>query len=80
MGNAMSDDRFAGWRKSSYSGDGNSCVELASARPGGHHPERALVGVRDSQLNSRTGANDCSPVLEFGASVWREFLNRIKLG
>jgi len=76
----MSDDRFAGWRKSSYSGDGNSCVELASARPGGHHPERPLVGVRDSQLNSRTGANDCSPVLEFGASAWQEFLNRIKLG
>jgi hypothetical protein len=74
MGNAMSDDRFAGWRKSSHSGDGNSCVELASARPGGHHPERPLVGVRDSQ------ANDCSPVLEFGASAWQEFLNRIKLG
>ena len=70
----MSDDRFAGWRKSSYSGDGNSCVELASARAGTHHPERSLVGVRDSH------ANDCSPVLEFSASAWREFLNRIKLG
>ena len=70
----MSDDRFVGWRKSSYSGDGNSCVELASARPAGHHPERSLVGVRDSQ------ANDCSPVLEFSAGAWREFLNRIKLG
>jgi len=81
----MSDDRFVGWRKSSYSGDGNSCVELASARPSGHrsgghhpdrshHPDRPLIGVRDSQ------ANDCSPVLEFSASAWREFLNRIKLG
>ena len=76
----MSDDRFAGWRKSSYSGDGNSCVELASARPswpdsdGPHHPARPLIGVRDSQ------ANDCSPILEFSASAWREFLNRIKLG
>jgi hypothetical protein len=71
----MSDDKFAGWRKSSHSGDGNSCVELASARrPGGHHPERPLIGVRDSQ------ANDCSPILEFGAGVWQEFLNRIKLG
>ena len=70
----MSDDRFVGWRKSSYSGDGNSCVELASARSGGHHPERSLVGVRDSQ------ANDCSPVLEFSPGAWREFLNRIKLG
>jgi len=70
----MSNDRFAGWRKSSHSGDGNSCVELASARPGGRHPERPLIGVRDSQ------ANDCSPVLEFSVSAWREFLNRIKLG
>ncbi len=66
----MSDDKFSGWRKSSHSGDGNSCVELASAR----HPERPLIGVRDSQ------ANDCSPVLEFSVSAWQEFLNRIKLG
>jgi Domain of unknown function (DUF397) len=89
----MSDDKFSGWRKSSYSGDGNSCVELAAtglagypaglghharpdyhAGPGSHHPERPLIGVRDSQ------ANDCSPVLEFSFSAWQEFLNRIKLG
>ncbi|MGH3257062.1 MAG: DUF397 domain-containing protein [Streptosporangiaceae bacterium] len=70
----MSDDRFSGWRKSSYSGDGNSCVELGSARPGGSHSSRAAIGVRDSQ------ANDCSPVLEFSASAWQEFLNRLKLG
>jgi hypothetical protein len=70
----MSDDRFAGWRKSSYSGDGNSCVELAATRPGGSHSSRPLIGVRDSQ------ANDCSPVLAFSAGAWREFLNRIKLG
>ena len=70
----MSDDKFAGWRKSSHSGDGNSCVELASTRRGGRHPEHPLVGVRDSQ------ANDCSPVLEFSARAWQEFLNRIKLG
>ena len=74
----MSDDRFVGWRKSSYSGDGNSCVELASAITGRAHPgypnPHRLIGVRDSQ------ANDCSPVLEFSATAWREFLNRIKLG
>jgi len=83
----MSEDKFAGWRKSSYSGDGNSCVELAAtgpggsrpgghaaSRPGGHAASRPRIGVRDSQ------ANDCSPVLEFGVGAWQEFLNRIKLG
>jgi uncharacterized protein DUF397 len=65
----MSDDKFVGWRKSSHSGDGNSCVELASARPA----TRSLVGVRDSQ------AIDSTPVLEFSVSAWQEFLNRIKL-
>jgi hypothetical protein len=60
----MSDDKFAGWRKSSYSGDGNSCVELASARDGAG----SVVGVRDTKAN----------VLEFSASAWQEFLSRIR--
>jgi Domain of unknown function (DUF397) len=67
----MSDDRFSGWRKSSHSGDGNSCVELADTGPGGGHPS---IGVRDSQANGR------GPVLEFSVSAWQEFLNHIKLG
>jgi hypothetical protein len=64
----MSDDKFAGWRKSSHSGDGNSCVELASARDGA----ASVVGVRDTKANGR------GPVLEFSANTWREFLTRIK--
>lgn len=64
----MSDDKFAGWRKSSYSGDGNSCVELASARDGAD----SVVGVRDTKANGR------GPVLEFRPSTWREFLTRIR--
>ena len=70
----MSDDKFAGWRKSSHSGDGNSCVELAATRLGGAQVARPLIGVRDSK------ANDCGPVLEFSVSAWQEFLNHIKLG
>jgi hypothetical protein len=61
-------DKFAGWRKSSYSGDGNSCVELAS----GHRAARPVIGVRDTKRNGR------GPILEFSASAWRDFLGRIK--
>jgi hypothetical protein len=68
----MSDDKFAGWRKSSYSGDGNSCVEVAVTRPSARDAAGAVVGVRDTKRNGR------GPVLEFGASAWREFLSRIR--
>jgi hypothetical protein len=67
----MSDDRFAGWRKSSYSGDGNSCVELA-VRPSARDGAGPVVGVRDTRANAR------GPILEFSPRAWREFLNRIK--
>jgi hypothetical protein len=64
----MSNDKFSGWRTSSYSGDGNSCVELASARDGA----APVVGVRDTKANGR------GPVLEFRPNAWQEFLNRIR--
>ena len=67
----MSDDKFAGWRTSSYSGDGNSCVEVASASDGAGSAGSA-VGVRDTKANGR------GPVLEFSPSAWREFLTRIR--
>lgn len=65
----MSYDKFTGWRTSSYSGDGNSCVELAATRP---ESRPAGVGVRDTKRNGR------GPVLEFSAQAWREFLGRVK--
>jgi hypothetical protein len=68
----VSDEKFAGWRKSSYSGDGNSCVELAVSRPSARHGAGPVVGVRDTTRNGR------GPILEFSASAWQEFLNRIR--
>jgi len=68
----MSDTTFAGWRKSSYSGDGNSCVELAVSRPGSRDGAGPVVGVRDTKANGR------GPVLEFSPNAWREFLSRLK--
>jgi len=68
----MNDDKFADWRKSSYSGDGNSCVELAVTRPPARDGAGPVVGVRDTKRNGR-GA-----VLEFSASAWQEFLSRIR--
>ena len=69
----MSDESFAGWRKSSYSGDGNSCVEVAVTRhESGQADHHALIGVRDTKRNGR------GPILEFSAVAWREFLGPIK--
>ncbi len=64
-------DVFAGWRKSSYSGDGNSCIELGSARPQSGHAGPA-IGVRDSKRDG------LGPILRFSTTAWREFLIQIK--
>jgi hypothetical protein len=68
----MNDNDFAAWRKSSYSGDGNSCVELAVTRPSARDGAGPVVGVRDTKANGR------GPILEFSPRAWREFLIRIK--
>ena len=68
----MNDNTFADWRKSSYSGDGNSCVELAVSRPAARHGAGPVVGVRDTKADGR------GPILEFTASAWQEFLGRIR--
>lgn len=64
----MSDATFGGWRTSSHSGDGNSCVEVAAA-PAAPGPQ---IGVRDSKRHG------LGPVLEFSAAAWQEFLSRVK--
>jgi hypothetical protein len=51
------------WRKSTYSGAGNQCVEVASGA--------SRVLVRDSK-NPNAGA------LAFGGQAWREFMTRVR--
>jgi hypothetical protein len=60
-------EHYVGWRKSSYSGTGNNCVE--AGRAGGRR-----VGVRD------TAAGHAGPVLEFEVSAWAALLAEIREG
>jgi len=55
------------WRKSSYSGGGNNCVEVAT--PGG----TPAIAVRDSK-------NPDGGHLTFGAEAWTAFVSDIKHG
>jgi len=61
----MEGSDVASWRKASYSGNnGGNCVEAGSA-PG-------AVLVRDTKQDRH------GPVLQFSASAWRAFADRIK--
>jgi hypothetical protein len=53
------------WRKSSYSGGGNNCVEVA--------PGAVSCAVRDSK-------NPDGAQLTFGADAWQAFITDIKRG
>ncbi len=63
----MNHGKYAGWHKSSYSGNANSCVEIGHAADG-------AVGVRDTKQHGR------GPVLEFSAAEWQAFLARLRDG
>ncbi|MFJ8434318.1 DUF397 domain-containing protein [Kitasatospora sp. NPDC094019] len=52
------------WRKSSYSGQGGECVEIAD-----HHP--GLVPVRHSK-------DPAGPALLFPPDAWRAFVIAVK--
>ena len=63
----MNDLTRAAWRKSSFSGSGNACVEVADLDGGGGR------AVRDSK--DPTGAH-----LRFGAFEWAAFTTGVKSG
>ncbi|WP_327116534.1 DUF397 domain-containing protein [Nocardia sp. NBC_01730] len=54
----------AEWRKSTYSGNGGNCVEIAFFDGG-------QVGVRDSK-------NPTGPALKFTPSEWSAFLSGVR--
>jgi len=65
-GNVDANLARAMWRKSSYSGGAQDCVEIADNLPG-------TVGVRDSK---DTGG----PALVFSPCAWRAFIAGVKNG
>ncbi|MFF4381029.1 DUF397 domain-containing protein [Kitasatospora sp. NPDC001547] len=54
------------WRKSTYSGNGGQCVEVAPGFPG-------LMPVRDSK-------NPHGPALVFPAEAWTSFVAAVRSG
>lgn len=58
--------RRAEWRKSTYSANGSTCVEVARNLPG-------IVAVRDSK-------NPHGPALIFAPADWQAFTARIRSG
>jgi hypothetical protein len=62
----MGDNKYIGWRKSSYSSGTGNCVEVATAD--------GTVGVRDSKQHDR------GPVLEFSHIAWKAFIRAAKNG
>ncbi|GAA2443692.1 DUF397 domain-containing protein [Actinomadura vinacea] len=66
MSSRALDPSTAAWRKSSHSGSGNACVEVADLAGAG-------IAVRDS-------TDPAGPTLTFGHHEWNTLLEVIKSG
>jgi Domain of unknown function (DUF397) len=81
---AVSDDDMsrAPWRKSSYSGNGNDCVEVAAwckasySGNGGNCVEAGVAGV--GRVLVRDTTDRAGGTLSFPAAAWRVFASELK--
>jgi hypothetical protein len=81
---AVSDDDIsrAPWRKSSYSGNGNDCVEVAAWRKasysgnGGNCVEAGVAEV--GRVLVRDTTDRAGGTLSFPATAWRVFASDLK--
>jgi hypothetical protein len=66
-GHSAADDDSLTWVKSSFSGSGGTCVEVAELPEGGR-------AIRDSKLG------DASPILRFTGPEFRAFVRGVAAG
>jgi hypothetical protein len=71
------------WRKSSYSGSGNSnCVEVAwrkSSYSGSGNSDCVEVALTDIQTAVRDSKNSAGPQLVFPSGAWRSLISSMPL-
>lgn len=73
------------WRKSSYSADGNNCVEVGtipwrkSTHSGNGGPNCVELGAHSGEVLIRdTKTNGTGPVLRVAPAAWRRFTTTLK--
>lgn len=67
------------WRKSSYSGNGNNCVEVATWRKASYSNNGGnCVEAGASEVLVRDTTNREGGTLNFPASAWRAFAKDLK--